>query len=290
MVSNIFSWLTSDDTGVSFVGRICVSLVMLAGALILFYKYHQRLFIVLPVFLCAALVTTAVYNPMIVVEREITGPVAFIDASHGERINRDYYKDDSITGLMLNIIRNEYAEGQRYLPYVMDEFSGEQLRDGKILVLVAPTKPFSSQEVVDIVGFVTHGGLLIISVGYDDKAASSELLHTFGFDILPEPFGPVPYVDENPEASENEPRFVDSWPIYVEAFDNNTNVFYSVEFGDDVSHLVVFKKIGVGGVLVIGDSQFLLDSNLESLYENWPGNIDFIRNIFEELDSQEVPK
>jgi hypothetical protein len=156
--------------------------------------------------------------------------------------------------------------------------------------LVAPTKPFTSQELVDIVGFVTRGGLLVLSVGYDDKPASAELLQTFGFDILPEPFGPVPYVDENPDASENEPRFVDSWPVYVDVLDNATSVFYSVEFGEEVSYLVVFKKIGVGGVLVIGDSQFLYDSNLESLYEHWPGNIEFLRNIFEELASQEVPK
>ena len=290
LISNVFSWLTSTDTGGASGVRLGGGVVLLVGVVVLLYHLPKKFFVFLPVVLCSALILSSIVNGMVCGEREISGAIAFVDVSHGERINRDYYKDESVTGLMLNLMRNEYQDGQRYLPLIMDEFSTKKLREGKILVLIAPTRLFSADEVEEIEHFVSEGGLLIMSMGYNDKEASSLLLETFGFDILPEPYGPVPYVDENPEASQNEPRFVDSWPIYVREFDNATHVFYSIEFGEEINYLVVFKEYEEGGVLLIGDSQFLLDDNLESLYDNWPGNIDFIRNIMSELKSLEVPQ
>ena len=117
------------------------------------------------------------------------------------------------------------------------------------------------------------------------------LLEAFGFDILPKPLGPVPYVEGNPTAYRNEPLFVDSWPILVLENDSDgTHVFYSIEMSGDVYPLVVFKEYFDGGILLVGDSQFLLDKNLESSNDYWPGNIEFLRNILDEAREMGVPK
>lgn len=290
LVSNVFSWLTSNDTGTTHYLRIGISLILLGIALFIFVKLKMKFFFLLPIILCISLILSATINASINGERDVAGPVFYIDYSHGERINRDYYEDDSVTGFMINLIRNEYTDGNRYLPFVMDDYSQEKILKSKIFVLIAPTKSFTGEEVATIKSFVSNGGLLILSTGYNDKDASELILDTFGFDILATPLGPVPYIDENPEVSENEPRFVDSWPISIEENNNDVQIFYSIQFDEEAYPLVVFKKYGDGGILLIGDSDFLLDDNLESLYDYWPGNIEFIKSIMEELRKEGVPK
>jgi hypothetical protein len=46
---------------------------------------------------------------------------------------------------------------------------------------------------------------------------------------------------------------------------------------------MVFIPRGSGGALVIGDSQFLLNGNLEGLDDWHAGNIMFLRDLFEWL-------
>ncbi len=191
---------------------------------------------------------------------------------------------------MLNIMRNKFEQDKRYLPYLLNDFSYEKIKNGKMLFLIAPTMDFTTSEVNDIVSFVENGGLLVLSIGFSDKKASNKILSEFELDILSEPLGPIPYIDENPNASENEPRFVDSWPVISEGNDENTFIYYNVAFGENTKNLVIFKKIMNGGVLLIGDSQFLLDNNIESLNDYWPGNIEFLRNMFDEIENQGVPK
>jgi len=99
--------------------------------------------------------------------------------------------------------------------------------------------------------------------------------------------GPVPYVEENPEEHQNEPRFVDSWPITAKNT-TSADAFYTIEIENESYNLIMFTKYGLGGLIVIGDSQFLLDKNLESLYDYWPGNILFLKNIIDELKDRGV--
>ena len=48
-------------------------------------------------------------------------------------------------------------------------------------------------------------------------------------------------------------------------------------------HLMVFQPYGAGGLLVVSDSEFLLDENVESIYDYWPGNIIFLKHIIDEV-------
>jgi len=99
------------------------------------------------------------------------------------------------------------------------------------------------------------------------------------------PLGPVPYIEENPSAYEQEPRFVDAWVVSIKENQYPTEVFYNISFNDISYPLIALKKVDAGGLLVIGDSQFLLDENIEMKYEYWPGNIDLLTTIIQELQT-----
>ena len=137
---------------------------------------------------------------------------------------------------------------------------------------------------------MSDGGFVILATGYDDKGGASLILNEFDLDVEGVPLGPVPYVEGDSLAFENETRFVDSWPII---FDENLGVsYYSFNFTwDDGSvsdyHLMVFVRHGLGGLLLISDSSYLLDKNIESIYDYWPGNILMLKHIIDEFREME---
>ena len=289
LISNVFSWLTSTSTVVFSYLWIGVSLILLIVAIFVFTKLGMKFYVVLPIVLCISLVVSSIINPIMVGDSIPSGPIFYIDSSHGERINIEPYNDDSTDGLMLNFARNEYSNGSRYLPFMLKDFSEERILQSKVVAIIAPTKEFTSSEADFIEEFISNGGLLILSTGFQEKHSVQKILDKFDLDILGIPLGPVPYIEENQSAHMYEPLFVDSWPIQI-IDDANLQIFYNVEFGEETYPLVVFKKYVSGGILLVSDSQFLLDKNLESLYNYWPGNIEFIKNIIEELKTEGVPQ
>lgn len=290
-IMNIFTWLSSTSNAFFFYVQIGTSLILFCVAVALFRMLRGEFFYLVPIFFCSAIIFSSAVNPVIMREQVPTGPLCYIDISHGERVDKGFYNDESISGLTLNLLRNEYKEEQRYLPLQLKVFSKEKIQECKILMIIAPTEPFTGDEITSIRDFVSQGGLLILSVGYPDIAGSSGLLETFGFDILPTPLGPIPFVEYNITPPRNEPRFVDSWPIsFHNTNTNETTILYKVNFSGTLYSLIIFKRYDQGGVLLISDSQFLLDKNLESLNDYWPGNINLLRNILAEIKTQGVPQ
>jgi len=232
--------------------------------------------------LAFSIILSASVNPFFIEKEHIGGEnIVYIDTSHLERISLESYTSDATTGLMINLARNDY------LPLMLTEFDKEKISKSKILFLIAPTIPLSKDEVNFLKNYISNGGLIVLSAGYQDSLPVSSLLDEFGFSIENIPLGPVPYVEENPEEHQNEPRFVDSWPITIE---NATiaDSFYNIEIENESYNLIMFTKYGLGGLIVIGDNQFLLDKNIESLYDYWPGNILFLKNIIDELKDRGV--
>jgi len=287
LIGSVFNWLGSNRTTTIEYTQVTVSLLLLIGAIILYLKSKRNkiYFVFFPLALCIAIILSAVANPMILGKNEIKGNIVYIDASHGERFSLKPYEDDSLTGLMVNLMRNNY------LPLILRDFSICKIENCEILIFNAPTESFSDSEVDAIKQFMNNGGLVILSTGYPDKEASMPLLREFELDIYDIPLGPVPYVEEAPEEYQKEPKFVDSWPIVgdISEDENDTTYpFYSVDIGSYEYILMTFTRYGDGGLLLISDSEFLLDKNIESLYEYWPGNIQFLKNIIDEMINKEV--
>jgi hypothetical protein len=281
-IQNIFTWLTSTQTGVLTAAQIVVSLTLLITAMLFFYlrRPPSMNFSIFPILLCASLLFTSSLNTLLITNTEVmvSSPIVSIDASHGERFTLESFTDDSINGLLVNLQRNNF------LPILEKKFPADHLSARKILFFIAPTRTFTADEVVLLEKYMINGGYIVLATGYDDKQASLPLLQTCGVDVEQTPLGPVPYGESNTTLYQNEPRFVDSWPLT--APQNQTVSYYNFSWEDFTFDLVIFVQQGLGGLLVIGDSQFLLDKNIESIYDYWPGNILFLKYLIDELHAQ----
>lgn len=279
-IHNIITWLDSEQTATTKLVQTGISIMLLVAALILVLinKKTGIPHAVFPFVFSLALVTTMMINPLLIPDMQISGNIVYIDASHNERFNLEPFTEKSVSGLILNLNRNGY------LPLILREFSPEKIEKSKILIFNAPTKSLTTDEVDFLHKYMSDGGIIILATGYPDKEAASSLLKKYDLDILNVPLGPFPYVEENPEEYENEPRFVDSWPIIFN--ENQGQSYYNFTWYIDY-HLMVFVKQGKGGLLLISDSQYLLDKNIESIYDYWPGNIILLKHILDEFQAME---
>ena len=287
MIDGIFSWLDGNNISIVNYTLVSLSFFFLGAALIIYFyfKKNQVHFVLLPLTVCMGLIFSCTINPLIIGENECHGNIVYIDSTHVERFNIAFYKNDSLTGLMINLMRNNY------LPLILTDFSKEKIKKAEMIIFNAPTKIFTYDEVKFLKQYIYDGGLVILATGYEDKGASMPLLSEFSRDIYEIPLGPVPYVEDNSDLYLNEPRFVDVWPIKFTDENYNSSEFehfYNFEIFGEKYVLVNFTRYGKGGFLFICDSQFLLDKNIESLYEVWPGNILFIKNIITELKSKGI--
>jgi hypothetical protein len=190
------------------------------------------------------------------------GPIAAIDISHQERIDRLLWEETSIGGLDYNLVRNGLV------PLLHRELNAETLAKASLLVVVAPAQPFSAQEVAVIRRWVEGGGRLLVSVGFEEHLGSEALLAAFGLGVGSTPLGPA----EVPQAT-GPVRFHEAWPVEVSGADAQT---IASGYGYP---LAVYQPWGKGGVVLIGDSAFLLGSNLEGQDSYQEGNILLLREI-----------
>ena len=277
-VSRIFSWLANGNNWEIDVAKQTLSFILLIFAAILIYKNQN--FKVLPFALLLAIIVSIFINSQLIKDAEPEGPLMYIDATHVNRFSMSPFNTNSLTGTMINFARNGY------LPLVLREFNYNNINRSSILLIVAPNEPFSDKEVKDMMRFMEKGGLIILSSGYQCRDCVIPLLNKFKLDIDNIPLGPAPYVEENPEEHQMEPKFVDAWPILVM---NKTAVsYYDLYIENQTYTLAVFIKHGKGGLILIADNEFFLDKNIESINSIWPGNIQFIKNMIDDVRERGV--
>jgi hypothetical protein len=280
-IQSTFTWLVCTQTATTNSLQIGISMLSLIGAIIVYRFFRNKTipFALFPIILCTALLLSTSLNPLFINDSKMTGNIVSIDASHGERFTLESFTDESVNGLIVNLHRNNY------FPILLREFSKEKITTSKILIFIAPTSAFTAEEVAFLKQYMTNGGFILLATGYEDKKASLPLLQAFDVDVEQTPLGPVPYVESNTTFYQNEPRFVDSWPLSFTT--NQATSYYNFTWGDLTYHLVIFIQHGAGGLLVIGDSQYLLDKNIESIYDYWPGKILFLKYLINEIQSME---
>ncbi|MEF8879114.1 MAG: hypothetical protein V5A64_05895 [Candidatus Thermoplasmatota archaeon] len=285
-VKAVFSWLDDTESRNMRFTQISASLILLLFSALLYFKFKtQKInFVVFPLVICIAIFLSTGFNAMMIQETPTHGDIVYIDTSHNERLNIEPHKDQSLSGMMTNLIRDDY------LPLILNDFSPDKIKKSEMLILNAPTRKITDQEVKFLKNYMKNGGLVLLATGYEDKTASIPLLKEFDLDIYDFPLGPVPYTEEQPELFQNQTRFVDSWAI-DRGDDKNTETL--VAWPSDLTErydLVTFTKHGSGGLILIGDSQFLYDKNIESMETLWPGNIQFLKNLLDEMERRGVLK
>ncbi len=236
----------------------------------------------------------------------IKNSLAYIDQSHLEAYSLDDWGFDSLNGLPLNLVRNGY------LPLLMPSFSAERLAGAGLFISIAPARPYTPAERAAVRTFVERGGILICMVGAEQAAASNPLLADFGLHIPvspaptgatwpePEPFGRTRalYLNvENPETHESYQvgmRLYAAWPVEPLADDIEVLAYGHNELrvvdSDTELPVIISRQVGDGTVVLIGDSSFALNKNLEYIggeaFEGGHENADFWRWLLARVTGQ----
>jgi hypothetical protein len=203
----------------------------------------------------------------------IDEPKAVIEFSHGERFDQLTWYDDCVGGLEFNLMRNGYSA------HLMNTFSHELVMDSEVLVVIAPSRGFDRREMQTIDEFMEAGGLLIVSTGYEEKDASEDHFGRLGVRIEN-----VPLAHFEVNIFGETVRFAEAWPLEI----SDPKAVAVAHHPDYPKPVMAFIPRGAGGAIVIGDSQFLLNGNLEALEEWYVGNIMFLRELLARFKSGEL--
>jgi hypothetical protein len=275
-VNRVFSWLAREESPTRHRLALGIALFLLAQAL-LFYRASSRR-IYLPLIACLlslGVVRLAEGLKGYHSSRELQGPVAYVDASHGERFSPESWNDDAVLGLHLNLMRNGY------LSFTLWEFDERAIKGAKLLVLIAPSQPFSRKEIGIIRNFVESGGTLLLSVGWEEKEASLPLMDAFGFSIDHLPL--AQFVSVIPAAGQRV-RLFEAWPIAGRGAGVEVVAAYQ-------KFPVVMKQpYGKGTVVMIGDSSFFWNANLEMEESHTPENVAFLKWLLEGLKEERLTR
>jgi hypothetical protein len=226
--------------------------------------------------------------------------LAYIDATHLERSSGESWRNNGLGGLELTLMRDGY------LVLSLPEFTAERLERAGLLIAAAPGRPFSRSERAALRGFIEGGGIFICTVGWTEAAASREMLEELGFYVggrgaasgvgpEPAPFGhfKAPYYNAGDYMSYV--RFHAAWP--VESSDPQARpLAYGPRDpgrpGERDPAVILMRPIGRGKAVVIADSEFATNQNLEheggQPFEGMRENADFWRWLLSYLTDQPV--
>lgn len=302
LIDNSMAWLLSEKSdllaGLSSASTLVIVSIFLY---LLRYLFSSNVISLLPLYasiiLMVSIVVSASINDSLIriPQEEELADSAWIDHTHLNRFDLDGYTSGSIDGLSVNLIRNGY------MPLILDhENDFEQIMRGKVAIIIAPSRDYTSKETQMLKNFVENGGLLIISAGYDSEKPLRPLFNALDINVLNTPMGSPPWIvethgqsagivsEENLRTYWHKPKFMDAYPVNAEG--NHTSIA-SMKYEGSVYNLIITKGIGRGKVVLIGDSRFLLNENLEYLtlgpeeeskedYQlQWLGNIELLKNI-----------
>lgn len=267
-----FKWLSSRDNHYYPGRQFILTLILLGTA---GYLLRRMPGTVLLVFCLVSLhiplwtsqqVSDVLKTPEASAEVSSEYQVVHIDISHNERFSLFASAEESVWGICLNLMRN------RYIPLFMKNFSEQALSESRLLIVIAPTAEFSQKEIAALRRFMEKGGNVIWSVGWEEAEASRSFLEAFGFSVDSVPLGPAEV-----QISRITANFLEAWPV---TGGNESKQIIAEKFGYPI---IVYQSVGKGGLMLIGDSEFLHSKNIESYKSYDLNNIRFFKYILDQL-------
>ncbi|MCP4118706.1 MAG: hypothetical protein GY737_25590 [Desulfobacteraceae bacterium] len=272
-LDTIFTWLVSGKGAIHFPQvQFGLSIIFIAAALAIIIRTPCILFFVVFVLAAHGGVWFSQTRLVSNVETESSSfskaqyEPAFIDFSHMERFAPLASSDYSTWGLTVNLMRNAF------IPLYLKEISTEALSASRLFFVIAPTKAFSKKEIKILKAYMENGGFVIWTVGWEDMEASKNFLDEFNLSLDAVPLGST-----GRESGKRGVSFLEAWPIICK---NGTGDVLAGKWDYPV---IVFQPRGKGGLLLIGDSQFLLSKNMESYKKFKYNNIRFFRQLLVRL-------
>lgn len=259
-----FRWLCSGKGQTPL--RESIALIMLILSLSLFpFSQRKRLFGILfiLIFSFAFYLERGINKKWYKVPLKME-KIALLDFSHGERFDLMGWENESIGGLILNTMRDGY------FPVILRGFDPNLLKKANCIFVISPTRNFRKGELDQLQNFLEKGGYLFLSVGWEEKEGSQNILKNFNLDMKNIPLGRT-RVKINGDIV----QIMEGWPVFD--LDNSSETILKA-FGYPV---IIFKKVKKGGIFLIGDSKFFLNPNLEALEKFNIGNIIFLKSLLE---------
>jgi hypothetical protein len=199
--------------------------------------------------------------------------VALIDTAHRPFFDGMAWEPTSTGGLEFNLMRNGLAPRYADSPVQIDTDSTA------VYVLFAPTVAPSTETIDRFEHYVKDGGWLIVVAGWNLEPKVNGLLKRFGLKIENVPLGQAVGV-----AFGDTVKMADAYPLSGDGPDIQDLI---KAFDYPVAKLV---HIGHGGVVVIADSQFLYNRNLEGQNELLVmENVSFFRKLISHMTDRDKP-
>ena len=191
--------------------------------------------------------------------------LAVIDFSHQPNASKHSSMDDGLHGVSINLLR--YG----LMPVTANEWDPTMIDRARYVVMNAPRKPVSGGERRDLTRFMERGGTVIVGCGYQNYATCRSLLEPLGLRVRNVPLGRF---FDRPAFGQNV-SFMSAWPIEVS--NDKAEIVCSHEAGS----LIVSVPVGDGQLVLIGDSEFLHNRNMEGHDNHDPANTAFLKNLFD---------
>jgi hypothetical protein len=190
--------------------------------------------------------------------------LAYVDTSHLGSYSPESWRPEGLMALTMNLMRNGY------LSLDLSEMTPQRLERARLLISVAPAKPFTKREIEMVENFVRNGGVFISTVGYEDVGPSKDLLAKLGFFIGQRPEDEVLGREPQPLGYFKAPffnggkyvayvRFFAAWRVICD--DPSRLPISTYPTGEE---LIVMRRLGKGLIVVVGDTFFAANKNLEN--------------------------
>ncbi len=192
--------------------------------------------------------------------------LAVLDYSHQPNASKHSAMDNGLHGVGINLLRH----GE--MPIALNTWDPAVLEHAKIVVLNAPRQPFTASEFRDLKRLMERGGTVILGCGFLDAGGCQELLKPLGLGISGVPLGR--FFDR--PAFDKPVSFMCAWGLEKKLpKDAKTLCAY------DDWPLIVSVPVGKGQFVLIGDSEFLHNRNLEGHKNHDPANTAFLKTLFD---------
>lgn len=191
--------------------------------------------------------------------------LAIIDFAHAPYCSKHSGMESGLHGVTINLMR--YG----LLPIAIDEWDSKLLDVAKLVVLNAPRCPLGKAERGDLMRLMERGGTVVLGCGYPHYEFSRSMLDSLQVRIRGLPLGR--FFDRT--AFGQRVSFMSAWPIEVDNPDASVICLY------DDWPLMVSVPVGQGRLVLIGDSEFLHNRNIEGMENYDAANVQFIRSLLE---------
>lgn len=193
--------------------------------------------------------------------------LAIIDYSHQPNASKHSATDEGLHGVGINLLRH----GE--LPVAMNRWDANLLDNARHVVLNAPRQPLGGGERRALTRLMERGGTVIVGCGHLDAAGCRGLLEPLGCRIGGTPLGR--FFDL--QAFGKPVSFMSAWAL--EKVPPNARIICTSPDWP----LIVAVPVGKGELVLIADSEFLHNRNVEGHKNHDPANTAFLKNLLDSV-------